>query len=188
MSKDQFKSFGMEPCVVLIDKLVPYSRNSRTHTPLQISEIAASIKEFGWRQPIVIDADNVIRAGHGRFLAAQNLGLVEVPCLRGNLTETQWKAYVIADNRIAEKAGWDAEMLKLEIEDLKEEDFDIALTGFNQDQLNTLFDVEFQPDLPPEQKPLANDQKYLVTVTLQNEEEQQELFDELNERGFKVKV
>ena len=134
MSKqDTFKSFGMEPCVLALTDLTPYARNSRTHSDSQVAEIAASIKEFGWRQPIVIDEGNTIRAGHGRFLAAQRLGLKEVPCLRGQLTETQWKAYVIADNRLAEKAGWDMSMLKLEIEELNLDNFNIELTGIDEE-------------------------------------------------------
>lgn len=116
--------------------LIPYARNSRTHNEEQIAQIMASIKEFGFTNPILIGGDNVIIAGHGRLLAAQRLGLTEVPviCLP-NLTETQRKALVIADNKIALNAGWDEEMLALEMAELSEADFDLDLLGFNPDEL-----------------------------------------------------
>jgi ParB-like chromosome segregation protein Spo0J len=171
MSKDQFKSFGMEPCVLSLTDITPYARNSRTHSDSQIAEIAASIKEFGWRQPIVIDDGNTIRAGHGRFLAAQRLGLKEVPCLRGRLTESQWRAYVIADNRLAEKAGWDVEMLKLEVEDLEEDNFNVDLTGFLQEDLKKIFiddePVKFEPS---DKEPERLDRKKAVTCPSCGEE------------------
>ena len=116
--------------------LIPYARNSRTHNEEQIAQIMASIKEFGFTNPILIGSDNVIIAGHGRLLAAQRLGLTEVPviCLP-DLTETQRKALVIADNKIALNAGWDEEMLALEMAELSEADFDLDLLGFNPDEL-----------------------------------------------------
>lgn len=116
--------------------LIPYARNSRTHNEEQIAQIMASIKEFGFTNPILIGGDNVIIAGHGRLLAAQRLGLTEVPviCLP-NLTETQRKALVIADNKIALNAGWDEEMLALEMAELSKTDFDLDLLGFNPDEL-----------------------------------------------------
>ena len=116
--------------------LIPYARNSRTHNEEQIAQIMASIKEFGFTNPILIGSDNVIIAGHGRLLAAQRLGLTEVPviCLP-NLTETQRKALVIADNKIALNAGWDEEMLAPEMTELSEADFDLDLLGFNPDEL-----------------------------------------------------
>jgi hypothetical protein len=106
---------------VALDKLTPYARNSRTHSPEQVKQIAASIREFGFTNPVLIDDEGTIIAGHGRVLAAQHLQLAEVPCIRlGYLTETQRRAYVIADNRIAEiGSGWDLEMLKNEVEELQ---------------------------------------------------------------------
>lgn len=129
------ESFGLVPCVMPLDKLIPYARNSRTHSDQQIADIAASIKEFGFKNPIIIDQKNTIRAGHGRFMAAQKLNLQVVPCLRGDLSEIQWKAFVIADNRLAEKAGWDNDLLKLELQELNLEQFDVAITGFDMDDL-----------------------------------------------------
>lgn len=119
--------------------LIPYARNSRTHNEEQIAQIMASIKEFGFTNPILIGGDNVIIAGHGRLLAAQRLGLTEVPviCLP-DLTETQRRALVIADNKIALNAGWDEEMLALEMKELGDLDFDLDLLGFSLDELKEL--------------------------------------------------
>lgn len=116
--------------------LIPYARNSRTHSEQQVSQIAASIKEFGFTNPVLIDNDNGIIAGHGRVMGASLLKLETVPCIRlGHLTDTQKRAYIIADNKIALNAGWDVEMLALEFADLKELDFDFDLLGFSDDEL-----------------------------------------------------
>jgi len=121
------------------EKLVPYARNSRTHSDEQVQQIMGSIKEFGFTNPILVDAEGLIIAGHGRTMAAQRLGMKEVPCLRlGHLTEAQKKAYVIADNKLALNAGWDDEMLRLELADLQDADFDLSLTGFDDEELNAL--------------------------------------------------
>ena len=122
-----------------VDKLIPYARNSRTHNDEQVAQIMASIKEFGFTNPILIGSDNVIIAGHGRLLAAQRLGMTEVPVIvLPDLTETQRRALVIADNRIALNAGWDEKMLALEIGELKDEDFDLTNLGFTDDELTAL--------------------------------------------------
>lgn len=119
--------------------LIPYARNSRTHNEEQIAQIMASIKEFGFTNPILIGGDNVIIAGHGRLLAAQRLGLKEVPVIRlPDLTETQRKALVIADNKIALNAGWDEKMLALEMKELEESDFNLDILGFSEDELKEL--------------------------------------------------
>ena len=124
----------------LTDKLIPYARNSRTHSQEQIGQIAASIKEWGFTTPILIDEDNEIIAGHGRLLAAQKLDIKEVPVMVAEgWTEAQKKAYVIADNKLALNAGWDNEMLKVEIDNLKELNFNIDLTGFSANELLELF-------------------------------------------------
>ena len=120
-------------------KLVPYARNSRTHSDEQVAQICASIKEFGFTNPVLIDDEGVIIAGHGRTMAAQRLDMKEVPCLRlGYLTDAQKKAYVIADNKLALNAGWDDEMLAIELKELNAEDFDLSLTGFDDDELAAL--------------------------------------------------
>ncbi len=132
---------------VSIEALIPYARNSRTHSDAQVAQIAASIKEFGFTNPVLIDQDGGIIAGHGRTLAARKLGLDEVPCLRlAHLAEAQKKAYIIADNKLALNAGWDDEMLKVEISELKDLDFDLSLIGFDADELQKLVeDVSFEP-------------------------------------------
>lgn len=119
--------------------LIPYARNSRTHSDAQVAKIAASIREFGFLNPIIVDGENGIIAGHGRLMAAQKLGLAEVPVVEAShLTEAQKRAYVIADNRLALDAGWDNDMLKVELADLKMDGFDLALTGFEFDELGKL--------------------------------------------------
>ena len=133
-------------------ELIPYARNARTHSPAQVSMIAASIREFKFNNPVLIDKDNGIIAGHGRVIAAQQLGLETVPCLRlGHLTKTQRKAYILADNRLAELAQWDTEMLALEIADLRLDDVDLELLGFDDDALVDLLgqvatDTDTSPD------------------------------------------
>ena len=122
-----------------VTDLTPYARNSRTHSDEQVAQVAASIKEFGWTNPILIDEDNGIIAGHGRLQAAQRLGESEVPTITlTGLSEAQKRAYVIADNKLALNAGWDNEMLAVEIADLLEDGFDLGLTGFDGDEINSL--------------------------------------------------
>jgi DNA modification methylase len=121
------------------DKLVPYARNARTHSDAQVAQIAASIAEFGFTNPILAGSDGVIVAGHGRLAAAQKLGIAMVPVVvLDHLTPTQRRALVIADNRIAENAGWDEAMLQVELADLQGDDFDLSLTGFDADALADL--------------------------------------------------
>ena len=119
--------------------LIPYARNSRTHSDAQVAKIAASIREFGFLNPIIVDGSNGIVAGHGRVLAAQKLGLTTLPVIEAShLTEAQKRAYVIADNRLALDAGWDLDMLRVELTDLKGMDFDLSLTGFEIGELGKL--------------------------------------------------
>jgi hypothetical protein len=125
-----------------IERLVPYARNARTHSDAQIAQIAASIAEFGFTTPILAGSDGVIVAGHGRLAAARKLGLTTVPVVvLDHLTPTQRRALVIADNRIAENAGWDLETLASEIEDLRLEDVSLDLLGFSDAQLDAMFDA-----------------------------------------------
>ena len=121
------------------DTLVPYARNSRTHSPEQVAQIAASIKEFGFTNPVLIDANNTLIAGHGRVMAAQSLGLPTVPAIRlAHLSDAQRRAYVIADNKLAENAGWDMATLAREVEDLQTDGFNLDLLGFDDDELSGL--------------------------------------------------
>mgnify|MGYP004521049511 FL=1 len=135
--------------LVSIDKLIPYVNNARTHSQEQINKLRASLREFGFINPVIIDKDFNIIAGHGRVLAARAEGIQEIPCvLVDYLTEAQKKAYILADNRMAMDAGWDEELLKVELESLEGEAFDLSLTGFDEKELADLFkeDSEIQDD------------------------------------------
>lgn len=140
-----------------VSALLPYARNSRTHSDAQVAQIAASIKEFGWTNPILVDGDGTIIAGHGRLMAARKLGMTKAPVIRlEHLTEAQKRAYVIADNQLAMNAGWDNEMLKVEIEELALGDFDLSLLGFDDkvlagllaEETEGLTDDDEVPDVP----------------------------------------
>lgn len=119
--------------------LLPYARNARTHSDSQVAQLAASIKEFGFNNPVAIDADGMILCGHGRVMAAQRLGMDQVPtvCL-SHLSDIQKKAYILADNKLALNAGWDNDMLKVELEDLKFSDFNLDLVGFSTEELDEI--------------------------------------------------
>lgn len=131
---------------VSVDSLVPYARNSRTHSDEQVAQIAASIKEFGFLNPIIVDGENGIIAGHGRVLAAQKLGLESLPCIEADhLTDAQRKAYIIADNKLALNAGWDDELLRIELDELGEAGFDLELTGFSLGEIEAL-QVDPEPE------------------------------------------
>jgi len=135
--------------LVSITKLVPYVNNARTHSPEQINKLRSSLREFGFINPVIIDRDFGVIAGHGRILAAKEEGIAEVPCVfADHLTEAQKKAYIIADNRMAMDAGWDEELLRVEIEALQAEAFDLSLTGFDEKELSDLFkrDGDVQED------------------------------------------
>jgi DNA modification methylase len=150
-----------------VDSLIPYVKNSRTHSDAQVAQIAASIKEFGWTNPILVDGDNGIIAGHGRLMAARKLGYKEVPTIElADLTETQKRAYIIADNRLALNAGWDNEMLTIELNDLLADGFALELLGFDPKELNALLEPEVVqgltdedavPDVPEEPKTKLGD-------------------------------
>lgn len=124
---------------IALDRLIPYARNSRTHSDEQVAQVAASIREFGFTNPVLIDGEGGIIAGHGRVMAARKLGLADVPCIRlAHLSDAQKRAYIIADNKLALNAGWDDKMLALEFADLQALDFDLALTGFADDDIAEL--------------------------------------------------
>ncbi len=134
--------------LVPIAKLVPYVNNARTHSPEQITKLRSSLREFGFINPVIIDRDYGVIAGHGRILAAKEEGITEVPCVFVDyLTEAQKKAYIIADNRFAQDAGWDEELLRIEIESLQGADFDVSLTGFEADEIADLFAGDKESDV-----------------------------------------
>lgn len=131
-----------------VEELIPYARNARTHSSAQITQIAASIKEFGFLAPIVIAEDNTILCGHGRFYAAQKLGLKKIPCVKeSHLTEAQKRAYIIADNKLSINTGWDDELLAVELSDLQGEGVDLSITGFDEKELADLFDDKSKSDV-----------------------------------------
>jgi DNA modification methylase len=153
----------MEIIYKKVNNLIPYINNSRTHSEEQVNQIVASINEFGFTNPLLIDEKDNIIAGHGRLLASKKLKMEEVPCIvLTGLTEAQKKAYIIADNKMALNAGWNEELLKLELENLKELDFDLKLTGFDIDELDDIFQVEEEQevieddfDIEPPEEPKA---------------------------------
>jgi DNA modification methylase len=158
----------MEIKEVEVTALIPYAKNSRTHDDAQVAQIAASIKEFGWTNPILIDGDKGIIAGHGRLMAARKLKMDKVPVIElSGMTDAQKKAYVIADNRLALNAGWDNAMLTIELKDLEDEGFDLSLTGFDDAELDALLnpieetegltDEDAVPDVPEEPKTKLGD-------------------------------
>jgi ParB-like chromosome segregation protein Spo0J len=129
---------------IALESLIPYARNAKRHSDAQVAQIAASIKEFGFNAPVLVDSDSGIIAGHGRVLAARKLGLEKVPCIRlTHLTETQRRAYILADNRLAELGGgWHDEMLGLELAELREADFDLDLAGFDAQKIEAQLNPE----------------------------------------------
>ena len=174
-----------------VSELLPYARNARTHSDAQVSQLAASIKEFGFNNPVAIDADGMILCGHGRVMAAQKLGLAQVPtvCL-SHLTDIQKKAYILADNKLALNAGWDNELLKLELQELKLEGLDLDLTGFSDTDLDFLNEEEENTDLD-----VLDDfsTAYNITIECANLEEAEELksklrLDDLDLTRQKLKV
>lgn len=136
-----------------VSKLIPYANNSRTHDDAQVAQLAASIKEFGFRNPILVDGMGII-AGHGRLMAARKLGLDKVPTIDcSDMTETQKKAYIIADNKLALNSGWDTDLLSLEISQLETDGFNLEVLGFNADELSLFLkgDPNFDPSTEDDQ-------------------------------------
>jgi ParB-like chromosome segregation protein Spo0J len=165
--------------------LIPYARNTRTHSPEQVAQIAGSIREFGFTNPILIDGENGIIAGHGRVMAASKLGLAKVPCIRlAHLTDTHKRAYIIADNKLALNAGWDEEMLGLELADLRELDFNLGLVGFTEEELGDLGKEE--ENVIPNDVTISS--CFEVIAECQHEEEQSMVYNLLNEKGIKCRL
>ena len=150
---------------VKITDLIPYANNARTHSDAQVAQIAASIKEFGFTNPILLDGTNGIIAGHGRLMAARKLSLDTVPCIQlSHLSDKQKKAYILADNRLAMNSGWDTQLLTLELKSLDDEGFDLEMLGFDADELRELMsDVNFDPATEDEQGKLDElDPKWII--------------------------
>lgn len=169
---------------VATDDLIPYINNSRTHSESQIKQIAASIREFGFTNPILIDEAGTIIAGHGRVMAAQVLDLDEVPTITlGGLSDAQRKAYVIADNKLALNAGWDTEILLAEIDALQDLNFDTQLLGFSADELSEMLNIE-----EPQPKEETYSEIFNIIVECDDEMEQEKIFNQLESEGYKCRV
>jgi ParB-like chromosome segregation protein Spo0J len=169
-----------------LSSLKPYGNNSRTHSPAQIRQIVESIKQFGFTNPILIADDFTIIAGHGRYLAAESLGMDKVPCLKlSGLSEDQRRAYVIADNQLAEQAGWDKELLKLELGSLERSGFELDVLGFSEKELAKLMadDAPGEGLVPPKQP-----DELAVVVSCGDEAEQQAAYDLLAKHGFSCRT
>lgn len=167
-----------------IEELIPYARNSRTHSDAQVAQIAASIKEWGWTMPILIDEAGGIIAGHGRLMAARSLGHTEVPVVvASGWSDAKKRAYVIADNKLALNAGWDQELLKVEIADLESMGADLSLLGFDSNELASLFD-EKEEELKEE----TYAEVFNVIVECVDEQEQEKVFNKLDTEGYKCRV
>ena len=169
-----------------VGDLIPYVNNSRTHSDEQVMQVASSIKEFGFTNPILIDDDSGIIAGHGRLMAAKKLGLDEVPCIRlGHLSEAQRKAYVIADNKLALNSGWDNDLLKIELMQLDSIDFDLNLTGFDLSELANIFDPVTEEI---ELKEQTYSETFNIIIECDDEQNQESIYNELQEKGYKCQV
>ena len=174
-----------------VEDLIPYARNSRTHSDAQVAQIAASVREFGWTNPVLVDGENGIIAGHGRILAARKLGMAEVPCIElAGLSDTQRRAYIIADNKLALNGGWDDELLALELGELNAADFDMALVGFDAGELSAAMglDEELDGEAPKIDEGIDYKEKFAVIVDCADEAEQQATFERLDSMGFTCKV
>jgi len=170
-----------------IKELIPYCNNSRTHSDEQVLQIASSIKEFGFTNPVLIDGQGGIIAGHGRIMAAQKLKMDEVPTITlSDLSEAQKKAYIIADNQLALNAGWDKELLRVEFAELEELGFDLELTGFSVDEMANIFDDSEQKDTEPAEQSYA--ETFSIVVECESEEEQERIFNRLDSEGYKCRV
>jgi len=172
---------------ISVDVLIPYSNNARTHSDDQVTQIASSIKEFGFNNPILVDKENGVIAGHGRLMAAKKLGLDKVPCIRlEHLTDAQRKAFILADNKIALNSGWDYDLLKVEVENLSDSDFRLELLGFDINELNTILGIE--EEIKDEKEVTDDGNRNLLLIEFDNEIELENLFDEMQNRGFNCKI
>lgn len=169
-----------------LDRLLPYARNPRTHSPEQVDKIARSIDKFGFNVPILVDENSGILAGHGRLMAARKLGLRTVPVIvLTHLSEDQKRAFLLADNRIAQDAGWDDELLAGELKALEEEAFDLTLTGFDEDEIA---DLLAPPGGDSESPPSPSEIKLGVFVNCTSSRQQKKVLALLEERGYECRA
>jgi len=167
-----------------IENLIPYANNSRTHSDDQINQVASSIKEFGFTNPVLIDEQGGIIAGHGRVMAAKKLGLAEVPTITlEGLTKAQLKAYVIADNQLALNSGWDFDTLNLEVESLTEMGFDVSLLG-----LSDLMPDELDEKENNNLSDVKDEDQFLLVIECKNETDQNIIYEELLTRNYNIRL
>lgn len=171
-----------------VKRLNKYKNNSRKHSKEQIEQIKKSIEEFGFTNPIIVDENNMILAGHARFSAAKKLNMKEVPCLvLSGLSDVQKKAYVIADNKLALNADWDMDLLALEVEAIMSDDFDVDILGFSADEINLMFD-DGESIAAKEASEKSYSEVYEVIVVCDSERDQKILYDRLTSEGRKCRV
>jgi ParB-like chromosome segregation protein Spo0J len=169
------------------DELIPYARNARTHSDAQIAQIAGSIREFGFTNPVLLDGEKGILAGHGRVLGARKLGMERVPCIElAHLSPAQRRAYILADNKLALNAGWDEALLRVEMEDLA--GFDLSLVGFSGDELASLLPGASGNASGPGGGKSHYQEQYGVIVVCRDEAHQRETFEALVGLGYEPKV
>lgn len=167
--------------------LIPYAANSRTHSDAQVAQIAASIREFGWTNPILIDGEGTIIAGHGRLMAARKLGLDEVPAIvLDHLSKAQQRALVIADNQLALNAGWDMEMLKAEIDALNFDGFELDLLGFSDTDLAKILGQEAEKII--QEKEFPDEMENQMLLTFPDEQTMEEWYQKAEEAGIVCKI
>lgn len=168
-------------------ELTAYAKNSRTHSDAQVAQLVASLREFGFTNPILIDSKNGIIAGHGRLKAAQELGYETVPTIElGELTEEQRRAYIIADNKLALNAGWDYELLSFELQDLQDAGFDVGLTGFSDEEIKAMNATEEEIDEDFKEPP--DESRNTLLIECSGERELETLYEEMQKRGFQCKI
>jgi len=171
----------MEIKLIKIEQIKPYEKNAKQHPKIQIEKIKNSIKEFGFNVPLIIDKDNIIIAGHGRYIAAQELEMKELPCIqKSQLTKEQVKAFRIADNKIAE-SDWIDDFLKSELSDLKLNNYNLINTGFSNEELEKLFNIE-------KSKIEIGEIIYEISIECDDEKDQQKKYDVLTKGGYKCRV
>lgn len=186
-------------------KLIPYAKNARTHSDNQVQQICKSISEFGFNNPVLIDEGNEIVAGHGRVMAAKDLGMEEVPCVRlSHLSDRQRRAYILADNKIALESGWDLDLLSAELNDLVESGVDVSLTAFNEEELDALLQgdhdkadekmkkekitvvAEHTRAAAAEEKKITK--KWAVMVEADNKSQARDILQDMTDKGFKCLI
>jgi ParB-like chromosome segregation protein Spo0J len=174
---------------VSVDSLIPYVNNARTHSPEQVAQISASIKEFGFTNPVLIDGENGLIAGHGRVMAARKLGMKEVPSIQlSHLTEVQKRAYILSDNKLALNAGWDDDLLAAEMTALADMDFDMALIGFCEDEIEKILADEHPAQTPISGGGIEYQEKFSILVECSGEQDQRAKYEALSSLGYICRV